>query len=188
MHKIFTILQISSGWFMGEINNGQDGVLFDASYLTNFPDDFMRALLYALGRWPQDERSVCSFTMDSEPIVTDWEITTVEDYFVFRTSEYDPDRFRDCKTEKVLRIPIRSFLKDFLSEYNSVLNRFGLYGYRCEWGYEFPLSLFLQLSDIYNDSSEIVSTIGDDVENSGLKHKSVDFEKELSYLKSKGLS
>lgn len=33
---------------MGEIKNNQDSLFFNASYITNFPDDFMKALLFAL--------------------------------------------------------------------------------------------------------------------------------------------
>lgn len=56
------------------------------------------------------------------------------------------------------------------------------YGYRSEWGYEVPLSLFLQLADIYNDSSSLIPIEGDEAENSGLSYDSVDLKKELEYL------
>lgn len=182
MDKSFVVLQISSGWFMGEIKNNQNSLFFDASYITNFPDDFMKALLFALGRWPQDEKRVSSFTVDSEPVITEWNITVVEERFVFRTSTYNPDRPREGRTDRVLRLPVKLFLQDFLSEFNSVLNRFGLYGYRSEWGYEFPLSLFFQLADIYNDRSSLIPIEGDETENSGLSYDSVDLKKELGYL------
>lgn len=52
---MFHIFRIESGWIMGEFRNGSQTHFFDYSYITNFLEDFMKALLYVHGDWAQDE-------------------------------------------------------------------------------------------------------------------------------------
>ena len=64
-----------------------------------------------------------------------------------------------------------------------VLERFGLFGYRQEWGYEFPLSCFLQLKDIANETEHVIVSERAGEDNLGSEYKSVSFECELKILR-----
>ena len=37
-----------------------------------------------------------------------------------------------------------------------IINMFGLIGYRTEWGYEFPLSLYMQLWDVFRKNKDLI--------------------------------
>ena len=48
MSEFFKIDQVSSGWFEGVVTDKSKSIYFSASYLTDFPNDLMNAMLYAL--------------------------------------------------------------------------------------------------------------------------------------------
>ena len=60
MDKSFSIEEVNAGWIRGNLSGEGGKIFFDASYITNFLDDFMLALLTALGKWPADERKIYS--------------------------------------------------------------------------------------------------------------------------------
>lgn len=63
---MFRILRVTSGWIMGEMKDDVNIHYFDYSYLENYLDDFMKALLYVHGDWAQDEY-VNKFKAEWEP-------------------------------------------------------------------------------------------------------------------------
>lgn len=80
-------MQISAGWIKGEIKNQERCILIDASYITNFPEDIMVALLYVLGRWTEDEYRN-SFYVEHEPAQSRWTIKLENEDLVFREITY----------------------------------------------------------------------------------------------------
>ena len=67
MSEFFKIDQVSSGWFEGVVTDKSKSIYFSASYLTDFPNDLMNAMLYALGRIPNfdvfEGSNIHSFTV-----------------------------------------------------------------------------------------------------------------------------
>ena len=180
MNKTFSIRQIISGWMTFIIWDGRKEYFYDVSYLTNFPDDFMMALLTAVGRWPEDERKN-RFTTDEEPRFSEWEVSSEGDDLVFRVVAYESSIRKEKSEEIVIRVKRDDFLEDFLSEMSDVLRRFGLLGFRTEWSYEFPLSLFLSLKNAYDGRLDPV-TWKDGSDNMGREYRSTDFAKEKEMM------
>ena len=180
MSKTFTIKQILCGWLTFIIRDGENEYFYDVSYITNFPDDFMLALLSALGKWPADE---CRnrFKTDEEPRFSEWEVSAEGDDLVFHVASYESSQKKEKPQVVVIRVNRDAFLKDFLDEMNDVLHRFGLYGFRLEWTYEFPMSLFLCLKDAYAESVNPVLQ-KDGAENMGREYLSTDFNLEKKMM------
>jgi hypothetical protein len=66
----------------------------------------------------------------------------------------------------------------------SVLQRYGLFGYRMEWESEFPLSLFLKIKDIASGRNNLrLSVVIPEEENAGIEVKGSDFSVECDILK-----
>ena len=67
---------------------------------------------------------------------------------------------------------------------DSVLQRYGLFGYRMEWESEFPLSLFLKIKDIASGKNALsLSVIIPEEENLLGEVKGSDFSAERDILK-----
>lgn len=180
-HKCFSIMQISSGWIMGEIKNQDHSILIDASYITNFTEHFMVALLYVLGRWPEDEHRD-TFRVEHEPAQSKWSIKLENENLIFREITYKNSNSNEVIQDSTVIIEKETFLIDFIDEMQAVLERFGLFGYRQEWGYEFPLSCFLQLKDIANKTEQVIGSKRDGEDNLGMEYESTDFKNELKMM------
>ena len=183
MNKYFSIKQISCGWIAFTICDDSKEFYYDVSYMSNFPDDFMLALLTAVGQWPKDERHN-RFTTDEEPTFSEWEVSSDGNDLVFDVVEYESLEKKKKQGEVSIRVNRNSFLKDFLNEMDGVLNRYGLLGFRKEWEFEFPLSLYLCLKDYYlGQSNPIVKKeISDDWNNLGSEYQSTDFNLEKKMM------
>lgn len=144
---MFKIYQISAGWIMGEISDGNKTHFFDNSYLTNFLDDFMLALLTVDGHWPADEGKH-KFKTELEPAVEYWVMSKVQDELRIHIKKYVDGDINEDYEEEILICEYHKFLSAFISEMERVLSTYGLIGYRDNWTYEFPVSLFLMLKDI----------------------------------------
>ena len=180
MQKLFRVQQVLAGWMTIIIRDDTKEYFFDVSYLTDFPNDFMLALVSAIGRWPKDERAD-SFTTDEEPRFSEWEVSADGDNLVFRVISYESSSRKEKKSESVITVDRDCFLRDFVSEMSDVLRRFGLFGYRREWNYEFPLSLFLQLRSFVSDH-DIPLVQKDGSDNLGRDYLSTDFDRERKML------
>ena len=181
MQKLFEVQQVLAGRMTFIIRDDTEEYFFDVSYLTNFPDDFMLALTAAIERWPNDERAD-SFTTDEEPRFSEWEVTADGDNLIFRVTTYESSSRGKMTGASVITVNRDRFLKDFVSEMSDVLQRFGLFGYRREWNYEFPLSLFLQLKSYVSDR-EILEIQKEGSDNCGGEYWSTDFNREREELK-----
>ena len=53
--RCFQVWQISAGWFRGCITDSQTKIFFDNSWMTNFPEDLMLAILCTLGELPDEK-------------------------------------------------------------------------------------------------------------------------------------
>lgn len=181
MDKSFSIEQVNAGWIRGSLAGDGGKIFFDASYLTNFLDDFMLGLLTALGKWPADERKNV-FRVEEEPAVSMWDISLMNDCFLFHVTTYKSADDREVLSDSFVSVEREKFLKDFIGEMTGILKRFGLFGFRSEWVlHEFPLSLYLMLNDAAgNNSLTVTKREGSD--NCGMEYKSTDFGAELRLL------
>ena len=182
MDKSFSIEEVNAGWIRGNLSGEGGKIFFDASYITNFLDDFMLALLTALGKWPADERKNI-FRVEEEPAVLVWDISLKNDSFLFHVTTYKSADDRNVLSDGSVRVKREKFLKDFIGEMSGILKRFGLFGFRSEWVlHEFPLSLYLMLKDAAGNNSLTVAK-RDGSDNCGREYESTDFEAELRLLK-----
>lgn len=181
MDKSFSIEQVNAGWIRGSLTGDGGKIFFDASYLTNFLDDFMLGLLTALGKWPADERRNV-FRVEEEPAVSMWDISLRNDSFLFHVTTYKSADNKDVLSDRFVSVECEKFLKAFVDEMAGILKRFGLFGFRSEWqSHEFPLSLYLMIKDAAGNNSLTV-TKRDGSDNCGREYKSTDFGTELRLL------
>lgn len=179
---MFHIHSISSGWILGQISDGNKIHYFDYSYITNFLDDFMLALLTVSGQWPADERKN-RFRTELEPAIEYWTLSKVQDKLYMHIKNYkDREAEVACK-EVSLVCEYHRFLADFISEVERVLSIFGLVGYRENWTYEFPISLFIKLKDSFNDINTLSYGTLFAEENMGSEVRVSDFTSERELLK-----
>ena len=184
MEKYFQIGQISAGWICGKLTDGKSTVYFSNSYITNFLDDFMLALLTILNEYPADEHKEVFRTVE-EPTASIWKVAVVPDNLI----TIHIDSFSSMECEELIRsehlcFPKASFLQDFITEMERILNKFGLYGYRMEWDSEFPLSLFLKLKSVYEKTDVMSVSEISEMENQGVIASCTSLEKECKMLQS----
>ena len=172
--------RISAGWIDGTIHDEHTVVIFSNSYLENFLDDFMLAILTVLGEYPADEHKN-TFRAEMEPIIAKWMFSVVKDEIHIHVIEYEDD---DILSDNTIVLKTSVFLHDFVKEMASVLQRYGFWGYRTEWDSEFPLSLFLKIKDIASGANNLsLSVIIPQAENNGIEAKGSDFSLECDILK-----
>ena len=146
--RCFQVWQISAGWFKGCIADSQTKILFDNSWMTNFPDDLMLAILCALGELP-DETDKTVFYAELEPARAKWALSADDETLSVHVTVYEDDSPTAAVLEDQTAVFDKNlFLRDFTAEMDDVLQRFGLLGYRSEWDAEFPLSLYLKIRDL----------------------------------------
>lgn len=146
--RCFQVWQISAGWFRGCITDSQTKIMFDNSWMTNFPEDLMLAILCALGELP-DEKNRTVFYAELEPARAKWALSADAENLSVHVTVYENDSPTAAVLEDQTAVFDKNlFLRDFTAEMGHVLHRFGLFGYRSEWGSEFPVSLYLKIRDL----------------------------------------
>ena len=85
-------------------------------------------------------------------------------------------------SQKIAVLNKDAFLRDFVSETDALLRRFGLLGYRLEWESEFPLSLYLKIRDIASGQCKLSVSALPEEENCGMEAQCSDFAAECSNL------
>ena len=146
--RCFQVRQISTGWFRGCITDSQTKIMFDNSWMTNFPEDLMLAILCALGELP-DEKNRTVFYAELEPTRAKWALSAdAENLSVHVTVYENGSQTAAVLVDQTAVFDKNLFLRDFTAEMDDVLQRFGLLGYRSEWGSEFPVSLYLKIRDL----------------------------------------
>lgn len=179
---MFHIHSISAGWIMGQMNDGNKIHYFDYSYITNFLDDFMLALLTVSGRWPADEQKN-SFRTELEPAIEYWTVSKFQDKLHINIKCYKNRKAEVACEEVLLVCEYRRFLADFILEMERVLSVFGLVGYRENWSYEFPMSLFLMLKDSSNGINTLSYVTLSAEDNVGSEVQVTDFTSEKELMK-----
>lgn len=178
---MFHIFRIESGWIMGEFRNGSQTHFFDYSYITNFLEDFMKALLYVHGDWAQDEY-VNQFKTAWEPSTEKWNITLNNGKLVINIKKYADEDMREYREEKTLEFNYYEFLEAFIIEMKGVLDKYGLLGYRDSWGEEFPISLYLKLVDISRRTNKIEFKTISQKDNMGFEARKTAIEMEVALI------
>lgn len=175
--------RISVGWIDGTIHDEHTKIVFSNSYLQNFLDDFMLAILTVLGEYPTDEHKEI-FRAEMEPVSAKWKLSVVEQAIHIQVVEYDSYESDNILSNKTVVLNKATFLHDFVKEMDSVLQRYGLLGYRMEWDSEFPLSLFLKIKDIASGQNALsLSVVIPKEENAGIEAKGSNFSVECDILK-----
>ena len=179
---MFHIHSISAGWIQGQISDGNKIHYFDYSYITNFLDDFMLALLIVCGHGPTDEQKH-RFRTELEPDIEYWTVSKVQDELHIHIKTYLDGHTEAACEEVSLVCEYHRFLADFISEVERVLSVFGLVGYRENWTYEFPISLFLKLKDSSKDINTLSYGTLSAEDNVGSEVQVTDFTSERELLK-----
>lgn len=182
--RCIQITRISVGWIDGIIQDKHTKIYFSNSYMDNFLDDFMLAFLTVLNEYPADEHKE-TFRATIEPASAKWNFSLVgQDIHIHEIvyeSYNDPETILSDKTV-ILNKDV--FLQDFIAEMESVLQRYGLFGYRMEWESEFPLSLFLKIKDIASGKNDLrLSVINPGADNKGIEITGSDFSVECGIMK-----
>ena len=151
---MFQIFRIDAGWIMGEIKDGTQAHFFDYSWITNFLDDLMKALLCVHGDWEQDECAE-QFRGELEPAVDRWYLQMKEGRLFIHIDRYKNEKEETTCEEINLEFDYYEFLKEFIHAMKGVLDKYGLLGYRKAWDGEFPVSLFLKLTDISEGTDKV---------------------------------
>lgn len=108
----------------------------------------MLAILSALGGLP-DERDKTVFYAELEPARAKWALSADNETISVHVTNYEDDSPTAAVIGNQTAVFDKNlFLRDFTAEMNDVLQRFGLLGYRSEWGAEFPMSLYLKIKDL----------------------------------------
>lgn len=178
---MFHIHSISSGWILGQISDGNNTHHFDNSYLTNFLDDFMLALLTVGGQWPADEGKH-EFRTELEPAIEHWTLSRNLDQLHIHIKTYEDEATKVADEEVTLVCDYRSFLAEFISEMERVLSIYGLVGYRENWTFEFPVSLYLKLKDIAGDKNNLSYRTLSAEDNCGCEVRVTDYTAEKDLL------
>lgn len=178
----FQVMGLYAGWIDGTLECGGDCHFFSYSYLTNFLDDLMKALLYVDGHWPQDE-PVSSFRAECEPAVEDWTMQKEGDSLTIRIVTYQDEHDKEARDPQTLCVSYREFVGAFIQGMREMLQKYGLYGYRREWQEaEFPVGLFAKLMAVYRGEDVGMLHVVTSEENFGTEVQASDLEKELGLL------
>ncbi len=178
---MFRIFRIDAGWIMGEIKDGTRSHFFDYSWITNFLDDLMKALLCVHGDWEQDERAG-QFRGEWEPAVDCWYLQMEGGRLFIHIDRYKDEK-EETTCEKIhLEFDYYDFLEEFVDVMKGVLDKYGLLGYRKAWGEEFPISLFLKLADISEGSDKVKFFVIPEKDNMGCETLGTELNLEMEIL------
>lgn len=166
---------------MGEMKNGSHKHFFDYSYLTNFIEDITKALIYVHDDWRWDE-PVNSFKTISEPATAIWKMTLRQEILCINIKKYADLESTDYKEEVQLEFGYYEFLEAYITSMKTVLHKYGLLGYRKEWGYDFPMSLLVKVMDISKKSDRIWLKEISAADNFGTEACSTDIQIERAYI------
>lgn len=178
----FEILSISAGWITGVIKDNNKEHLFDYSYIRNFLDNLMKALLYVNGAWPEDEK-VFVFDNECEPVTEVWTLRKDNEKLNINITAFEDFTKQRFIEESVLVYDNYEFLTIFIFEIQSMLRKYGLLGYRDSWWHEFPISLFLKLIDIKEKKNLLSMSQIDIEENLGLEAQRSNLNNEIELIR-----
>lgn len=178
----FEIFSISAGWINGVIRDNKKEYFFDYSYLTNFIDDLMKALLYVNKEWAEDEK-VFIFDTECEPVIDVWTLSMEDQKLSINIKTFEDDTKQKLEGEIVLEYNSYEFVQAFISGIKDMLGKYGLLGYRDAWEFEFPTSLFLQLIDLHTDQNLVQLVLLGEEDNVGIEIKGSSFNNECKILK-----
>lgn len=181
---MFQILRISSGWIMGEMQDDSLKHFFDYSYINDFVNDLMLALIYAHSDLTDDGPNN-SFAAHLEPATDIWELECENDSLHVVIKSYKDFESKKLETVKEFHFDYFEFLNSFLEAMTCILKKYGLLGYRESWSYEFPVSLYLKLIDIYNSSNDMKFHIVSEKDNLGAEAVKTDIQLEMKILESR---
>lgn len=179
--QTFKIYSISAGWIAGYIKDDKNKYSFDYSYLTNFTEDLMKALLYVFTDI-LELKNANNFRAVWEPAEDAWNISLEKNKLYINIKNYEDDITAEYDEDITLEFNSFDFLEDFVNEMNEVIKNYGLLGYRKSWGYEFPTSLLLKLQDICSNHNTLNIDIIAENENFGCETEKTSFHSEIESL------
>lgn len=147
----FEIYSVSCGWISGKIIVGEtledyNEYYFNYSYLSDFLDDFLKCLL-AVNNSLEDNSDLDTFTAHWEPSVDDWKLRKQEETLCIDINSYTDDTRQEKLASSSLKCNYDKFVNAVATGLTDIIKKIGFYGYRTEWEKEFPLSLYLKLTD-----------------------------------------
>lgn len=141
---------VNAGWIEGRIITDEKDIYFSYSWITNFLDDLLKAVLYVGGYI--DDTNLEKFTAESEPAVDDWLLSKKENELMIDIISFEDDTRKELIENDRLQCDYHDFIKNLFNALTKLIKKIGLYAYRIEWDAEFPLALYLRLYDIVKDT------------------------------------
>ena len=138
------------GWIEGRIMSNEKDIYFSYSWITNFLDDLLKAVLYIGGHI--EDTNLEKFTAESEPAVDDWLLSKKENVLMIDIKSYENNTRKELIENIIIQCDYYDFIKSLFNALTKLIEKIGLYGYRIEWDEEFPLALYLKLYDIVNNT------------------------------------
>lgn len=151
----FEIKAVYAGWMDGVIRDENTEHIFSYSYMRDFPSDIMMALLYLNDDWEEDRSC---FAGEWEPAVDIWTLSRRGDVLMIDIRNYSDESRAELERKITLKYDYREFLGDFIRAMSGMIQKHGLFGYRNEWEFEFPIGLYLKLADVYEKSNIVTLT------------------------------
>ncbi len=136
-----------TGWATCVVELNSQKLEFSASYLTDCLGDLVESL-FCLNPLRSDKGERVSFEWDGEPEGILWTLELKESSILFIEATYYEDLENKENGNKVIRTEYYydDFLKVVLIEFDSLIKRHGIIGYREQWVMaDFPLRTFLEL-------------------------------------------
>lgn len=179
--QTFKIYSISAGWIEGCLKDSKKKYYFDYSYLTNFTEDLMKALLCVFTDISEQENTN-NFRAVWEPAEDAWKISLEKNKLYINIKNYEDDITAEYDEDITLEFNALDFLQDFINEMNKIIKKYGLLGYRKSWGYEFPTSLLLKLQDICSNNNILQIDVLTEEENFGRETEKTNLSSEIELL------
>lgn len=89
---------------------------------------------------------------------------------------------KECREERLLEFNYHEFLEEFIVAMKEMLHQYGLLGYREAWGAEFPIGLYLKLSDISHKTNRLELIDISPEENMGVAASGTDIKTEVNMI------
>lgn len=141
----------------------------------------MIALLSVHGDW-EFFNSRSWFRAECEPAVDIWTLSLEQNTLIISIKSYGDNDSHEVIDKINLKMNFDDFVNVFVNEMDRILVCYGLIGYRENWGYEFPLSLYLMIKNSNIVKKELEFGMLKEDEHYGTEAMTSDFDKEIALI------
>ena len=176
----FEFYTVIAGWIEGQIIVDEKNKYFHYSWITNFLDDLLKAVLYIGGYL--DNANLDKFTAHLEPAIDDWSLSKKGTQLMIAINRCENETRKELIESVRMQCDYYDFVQSFFNALTKIIKKTGLYGYRVEWNEEFPLALYLKLYDVVNNTDFLDLKELTLEETCGRKGQATDINKEFALL------